>query len=320
VNIEANGISLVPTDPIIKIAYDSASDMLKALSPNFGIVNSNPSLTIYRGHSRHDHLLLPSAFRPNTKLLSGGVWIESQTIITRGDHARAEFETVIAFLEICDREGIRLPEDSQHSREFMEEMQIDLAESLGMSSLQFIGWPPRNIWSSLALSQHYTIPTRMLDWSYSPYVAAYFAAAGAAADYANGITSPDHRLAIFIMENTSCLRMPRIEIQSWPMRMRLVDAPTCDNNNLRAQKGCFIVCQESTRDFSSPIDRTEYSNRIIDHSVAHSQPIPKFTKLTLPAREAGSLLRLLHNEGHDAATIYPGHEGVARAIFERELW
>ncbi len=52
---------------------------------------------------------------------------------------------------------------------------------------------PRSVWYLLAIAQHYGLPTRLLDWSFSPLVAAYFATRSGDTEHDGAIWALDYR-------------------------------------------------------------------------------------------------------------------------------
>ena len=146
----------------------------------------------------------------------------------------------------------------------------------------------------LGLAQHYGIPTRLLDWTETPYVAAFFAFSGIA-------SSPDreHRIAIWCLDTNS-------RIWGEDTGIKLLSIPSPYNERLKNQLGKFTLLQ-------SPFDSVEEHIEKCDTTGTALQ------KITLPASEARTALSDLDFMGINYSTIYPGLDGCARAASLRML-
>jgi len=117
----------------------------------------------------------------------------------------------------------------------------------------------------LALAQHYGVPTRLLDWTETPYVAAFFAFSGIASS-----PVPDHRVAIWCLDTTN-------NLWNEDTGIKLLSIPSPYNERLRNQLGKFTLLQ-------SPFDTVE------DHVDKCDQSGTALRKITLPATEARAAL------------------------------
>jgi FRG domain len=146
----------------------------------------------------------------------------------------------------------------------------------------------------LAFGQHYGLPTRMLDWSLSPYVASFFA-------LRNALTQPEggfHQVAVWALDTSS-------HAWSSEMGVEVLAPPTLDNVRLRNQSGRFTL------------SRTPH-NSLEDH-VRHCEvPGKPLIKMLLPASEASYALPDLEVMGVSAAHLFPDFTGLTEAVLLRE--
>lgn len=181
---------------------------------------------IYRGQASCAWRLIPPALRKGTRLYKDKEWVEAP-LGTNKVQIWAEFQTLCKFFEIGDREGLRMPDDGQILRSALLEVEASLIDE------KKIFWPPRTLLSLLALAQHSRLPTRLVDWSSDPYVAAYFAAH-------DGICRPaprGARIAVYRL-STALLEKEKESQAGWSeenISLRLSTAPQADNVKLHAQ-------------------------------------------------------------------------------------
>jgi len=219
----------------------------------------------------------------------------------------AEWRMLKRFFEFADVNGLPLPEDSQQLRQLL------LETSLILEPAKAEGWPRMEFLSLLALGQHYGLPTRLLDWTRSSFVAAYFAAEEAARKQTDGDKDFDAtHLSVWAFNKLKTRLHPRHATREPPW-IETVTAPAAGNPNLYAQKGLFTLFRS---------DRlTEIDRRPINEILLEAQPSTyELFHFTLPVTDAADLLRLLSYQDITAATVYPGYGGVAKAVFEERFF
>jgi hypothetical protein len=298
---------------IALIRCSDALEFMSVLDPIDGMFRQGATLGafVFRGIKSAKFDLLPSAFRAGTALLDLGGWVSSPRA-TVHEQCWAELTTIRRFFEIAARHGVRLPEDSQTLRHQLEEWDRHLSRVGHGNS---VIWPPYEFYSLIALAQHYGIPTRALDWTWSSLTAAYFAAREADAQTSNEVCVWVFSYVAREIERIMAWRNPDSE-----RPLVVFTAPGADNENLRAQRGMFMLWRQTVDTQDTPFVQQPYEPLLIE-SMSFSRGMPILSKVTVPATESAQILALAAAAGITAGALFPGPWGAARQFHEeKETW
>lgn len=193
--------------------------------------------------------------------------------------------------------------------EFRGQVHLHIGPNIFTTTTDVVSW-----WT---LMQHHGAPTRMLDWSTSIYVAAYFAA----------ISCPDADGAIWLVHLHSVEKamkamysdiadLPR-DASGMQRRFQTPNAPRAINfagrinrsDRMIAQQGLFSISPSILADHGEVLDGLFSGERERFH----------FMKIILPASLKPQFLRRLRAMNITANSLFPGLDGLARSVSEMLL-
>jgi hypothetical protein len=308
-------------------------DAISPYGPHFRLFPPIGDVWIFRGHGDDEECkLLPSALRQEN--------IEELQRLARIDLPNPpqrdlnifqwlrECIVVREFLLAADSSGAQVPEDSQIVRQQLDltiEALEDYAKVIAIAGngeveVRVISWPPNLILSLVALAQHHGLPTRLLDWTRSPYTAAYFAATDAHEKQSNSMSV--WALLVALPEHLTFNKAwaGKKSTAEFDVCLRLATAPRAANPNLHAQDGVFTI-NEPVKSISGlafqPVDRRPIDELIAERKNPLGPSCPLLYHFTVPSSEAGKVLWYLAKNQVNAAKLFPTYDGAARAVRQR---
>jgi hypothetical protein len=300
-----------------ELSFSKAEDFLECLSPRHPIwsddpmyyrpVPDNPETWIYRGHADATWELKAMAVREPRQFqkysIDYDLLCRHPCASMRERRKAALTEALERFERGLDRAGIVIPTQSPA-------VNPPGSDSFGDGDKDFV---PRDVLPLMALAQHHGLPTVLLDWTRKAWIAAYFASVEAAKELEENrpqqndtpLTKTTH-LAVW------ALNRKKLEDAALGSKAPFFyNAPGGTNPNLNAQSGLFTI---------TPFAADDKSLETYIATLSTSGGSLLLRKFLLPFSESRKLLRLLAWEGITGASMFPGADGVVKAMQETLFW
>jgi len=158
-------------DIIPEYQAESAIEFWELLSPHRYILWPGERL-IFRGQAESTWDLDPSILRGKNHPVYSQPLMKSDPL--KSDYQIiAEVGALKTFTDHCDSSGLQIPGvTTKFKREYLDQPNAVFSNTIVSRESP---WPLEEYFDLMSVAQHFGLPTRLLDWTRDPYVAAFFA-------------------------------------------------------------------------------------------------------------------------------------------------